>query len=169
MAPPLKLIECPRDAWQGLPGQIPTAIKVEYLKALIGAGFKHLDAVSFVSPKAVPQMADSEEVLRELDPPDDVEIIGIVANEQGMERAINTETVTVVGYPYSVSETFMKNNVHQTLEESIDTLEKIKQDADSVGMGVVAYISMAFGNPYGDPWSPGEVVEAVRLLTDMGM
>ncbi|HYY68207.1 MAG TPA: hydroxymethylglutaryl-CoA lyase [Terriglobales bacterium] len=165
----VKLIECPRDAWQGLPGIIPTAVKVAYLRALIAAGFKHLDAVSFVSPKAVPQMADSEEVLRELDPPDDVEIIGIVANERGMERAINSETVTVVGFPYSVSETFLKNNVHQTLEEAIDTLEKIKQDADSVGMGVAAYISMAFGNPYGDAWNADEVVEAVRLLSDMGI
>ena len=165
----VKLIECPRDAWQGLAGVIPTAVKVAYLRALIGAGFKHLDAVSFVSPKAVPQMADSEEVLRELDPPDDVEILGIVANERGMERAINTETVTVVGYPYSVSETFLKNNVHQTLEESLEILEKIKQEADSIGMGLVAYISMAFGNPYGDPWNAGEVVEAVRLLTDMGI
>jgi len=99
----VKLIECPRDAWQGLVGIIPTPVKVAYLRALIGAGFKHLDAVSFVSPKAVPQMADSEEVLRELDPPDDVEILGIVANERGMERAINSETVTVVGYPYSVA------------------------------------------------------------------
>src|ERR1700740_1872651 len=134
MAETVKLIECPRDAWQGLKGIIPADLKVNYLKTLIGAGFKHIDAVSFVSPKAVPQMADSEEVLRELDPPDDVEIIGIVANERGMERAINSETVTVVGYPYSVSETFLKNNARQTLEESIDTLEKIKQDADSVGM-----------------------------------
>jgi len=165
----VKLIECPRDAWQGLAGIIPTATKVAYLRALIGAGFKHIDAVSFVSPKAVPQMADSEDVLRELDPPDDVEILGIVVNERGMERAINSETVTVVGYPYSVSETFLKNNARQTLEESIDVLEKIKQEADSIGVGVVAYVSMAFGNPYGDPWNPGEVVEAVRLLTDMGI
>ena len=165
----IKLIECPRDAWQGLAGVIPTAVKVAYLRALIGAGFKHLDAVSFVSPKAVPQMADSEEVLRELDPPDDVEIIGIIANERGLERAISSETVTVVGYPYSVSETFLKNNVHQTLEEAVETLEKIKQEADSIGIGLVAYISMAFGNPYGDPWNPAEVVEAVRLLTDMGI
>jgi len=165
----VKLIECPRDAWQGLAGVIPTAVKVAYLRALIGAGFKHIDAVSFVSPKAVPQMADSEDVLRELDPPDDVEILGIVVNERGMERAVNSETVTVVGYPYSVSETFLENNARQTLEESIDVLEKIKQEADSIGMGVVAYVSMAFGNPYGDPWNTGEVVEAVRLLTDMGI
>src|SRR5579871_6019982 len=89
----IKLIECPRDAWQGLKGQIPSDIKVEYLKALISAGFKHIDAASFVSSKAVPQMADSEEVLKELDPPDDVEIIGIVVNEKGAERAIATQAV----------------------------------------------------------------------------
>ena len=95
----LKLIECPRDAWQGLPRQIPADVKVQYLRALIGAGFKHIDAVSFVSPKAVPQMADSEDVLKQLDPPDDVEIIGIVVNEKGVERAIKTEAVKTVGFP----------------------------------------------------------------------
>src|SRR5580698_2411091 len=99
MSDTIKLVECPRDAWQGLRGQIPTAMKVEYLKALIGAGFKHIDAVSFVSPKAVPQMADSENVLSELDPPDDVEIIGIVVNERGVERAIATDAVQTVRFP----------------------------------------------------------------------
>src|SRR5271167_558875 len=98
----ITLIECPRDAWQGLPGQIPTAVKVEYLNALIAAGFKHIDAVSFVSPKAVPQMADSEAVLSELDPPDDVEIIGIVVNEKGAQRAIDTHAVHTLGFPYSI-------------------------------------------------------------------
>src|SRR6202790_3921780 len=93
----VKLIECPRDAWQGLRGQIPTHIKLEYLRTLISAGFKHVDAVSFVSPTAVPQMADSEEVLKELDPPDDVEIIGIVVNENGAQRAINTKAVSTLG------------------------------------------------------------------------
>src|SRR6201995_5229119 len=102
MADSIKLIECPRDAWQGLRGQIPSAIKVEYLKALIAAGFKHIDAASFVSPKAVPQMADSETVLSELDPPDDVEIIGIVVNERGVERATATNSVRTVGFPYSL-------------------------------------------------------------------
>jgi len=97
MADKVKLIECPRDAWQGLAGIIPSSVKVAYLRALVGAGFKHLDAVSFVSPKAVPQMADSEQVLEELDPPDDVEIIGIVVNEKSMERAINCEAVATVG------------------------------------------------------------------------
>src|SRR6476661_7838636 len=106
----VKLIECPRDAWQGLKGQIPSYIKTDYLKALISAGFKHLDAVSFVSPDAVPQMADSEEVLKELDPPDDVEIIGIVVNKKGAERAIRTGAVRALGFPYSVSPTFLRNN-----------------------------------------------------------
>lgn len=165
----VKLVECPRDAWQGLSGQIPVEVKVAYLRALVGAGFKHIDAVSFVSPKAVPQMADSEEVLAELDPPDDVEIIGIVVNEKGVARAIATEAVGTVGFPYSVSPTFLKKNANQTLEEAVDTLEKIKQQADEAGVGTVAYISMAFGNPYGDPWSAEEVVEAVRLLFDMGI
>jgi len=165
----LKLIECPRDAWQGLKGQIPADIKVEYLKALINAGFKHIDAASFVSPKAVPQMADSEEVLTELDPPDDVEIIGIVVNEKGAQRAINTNAVRTLGFPYSVSPTFLRNNQRQTLDEAIDALEKIKQKGDEAGLDTVVYISMAFGNPYGDPWNLGEVVDAVDLLESYGV
>ena len=169
MADSLTLIECPRDAWQGLPGQIPTAIKVEYLKALIAAGFKHIDAVSFVSPKAVPQMADSEAVLSELDPPDDVEIIGIVVNERGVERAIATEAVRTVGFPYSLSPTFLKNNQNQTLEENLDMLEKVKVKADEIGLDTVAYISMAFGNPYGDLWNQDELIEGVGLLADMDL
>jgi hydroxymethylglutaryl-CoA lyase len=165
----VKLIECPRDAWQGLGAQIPTYIKVEYLKALINAGFKHIDAVSFVSPKAVPQMADSEEVVKALDPPDDVEIIGIVVNEKGAERAINTNAVRTLGFPYSVSPTFLKNNQHQTLDEAIDELEKIKHKAEESGLDTVGYISMAFGNPYGDAWNTGEVVDAVDLLESYGI
>src|SRR5436853_2324591 len=154
----IKIVECPRDAWLGLPVEIPTALKVQYLRALIGAGFKHIDAVSFVSPKAVPQMADSEDVLKELDPPDDVEIIGIVVNEKGAERAINTNSVNTLGFPYSISPTFLRNNQHQTLEEAFDQLEAIKKKADDAGLDVVVYISMAFGNPYGDDWSANEVV-----------
>src|ERR1700685_4823157 len=119
MADTVKLIECPRDAWQGLRGQIPADLKADYLKALISVGFKHIDAVSFVSPKAVPQMADSEEVLKQLDPPDDVEIIGIVVNEKGAQRAINTKAVSTLGFPYSVSPTFLRNTQHQTLEAAI--------------------------------------------------
>lgn len=169
MADVLKLIECPRDAWQGLKGQIPTDIKVNYLQALISAGFKHIDAVSFVSPNAVPQMADSEDVLKELDPPDDVEIIGIVVNEKGAQRAINSESVRTVGFPYSVSPTFLQNNQRQTLEDAIEELEKIEKKADEAGLGVVVYISMAFGNPYGDPWTIDETVEAVSLLESQGI
>jgi hydroxymethylglutaryl-CoA lyase len=160
----VKLIECPRDAWQGLKGQIPTDIKASYLNALLGAGFKHIDAVSFVSPKAVPQMADSEKVLEELDPPDDVEIIGIVVNSKGAERAIATNAVHTLGFPYSVSPTFLEKNQNQTLEAALDELEAIEKKADEAGLEVVVYISMAFGNPYGDAWSVDEVVEAVGLL-----
>ncbi len=164
MSEPVKLIECPRDAWQGLKGQIPAELKTNYLQALISAGFKHIDAVSFVSPNAVPQMADSEEVLKELDPPDDVEIIGIVVNEKGAQRAIATEAVRTLGFPYSISPTFLENNQRQTLEDAIEELEKIEKRADESGLDTVVYISMAFGNPYGDPWSIEEVVEAVGLL-----
>jgi len=164
MSDSVKLVECPRDAWQGLKGQIPAELKINYLQALISAGFKHIDAVSFVSPNAVPQMADSEEVLKELDPPDDVEIIGIVVNEKGAQRAIATEAVSTLGFPYSISPTFLQNNQRQTLEEAIEELEKIEKKADEAGLETVVYISMAFGNPYGDPWTADEVVEAVALL-----
>lgn len=160
----VKLIECPRDAWQGLKGTIPADLKADYLKALISAGFKHIDAVSFVSPKAVPQMADSEEVLKELDPPDDVEIIGIVVNEKGAQRAIETQAVATLGFPYSISETFLRKNQNQSPEDALEELEKIQKKADDAGLDVVVYISMAFGNPYGDLWSIQEVVDAIELL-----
>jgi len=164
MADTVKLIECPRDAWQGLQGIIPSDLKTDYLKALISTGFKHIDAVSFVSPKAVPQTADSEQVLKELDPPDDVEIIGIVVNERGAQRAIDTQAVSTLGFPYSISETFLRQNQNQSPEEALDELEKIQKRADNAGLDVAVYISMAFGNPYGDPWSINEVLEAVGLL-----
>jgi len=165
----IKLVECPRDAWQGLQGQIPTHLKADYLKAVISAGFKHIDAVSFVSPKAVPQMADSEEVLKELDPPDDVEIIGIVVNEKGALRAIETNAVNTLGFPYSVSPTFLGNNQHQSLEEAIDELDKIQNKSEDAGLDIVVYVSMAFGNPYGDEWSIAEVINAVDVLESSGI
>src|SRR5579862_8857703 len=164
MSDSVKLIECPRDAWQGLKGQIPADLKTNYLQALISAGFKHIDAVSFVSPKAVPQMSDSEEVLKEFDPPDDVEIIGIVVNEKGAQRAIDTQAVSTLGFPYSISETFLRKNQNQSPEDALDELEKIQKKADGAGVGVVVYISMAFGNPYGDLWNADEVVEAIALM-----
>jgi len=160
----VKIIECPRDAWQGLSGIIPADLKIDYLKALVNAGFKHIDAVSFVSPKAVPQTADSEQVLSELDPPDDVEIIGIVVNEKGAQRAVDTQAVSTLGFPYSISETFLRKNQNQSAENALEELEKIQKKADDAGLGVVVYISMAFGNRYGDAWSIDEVVDAVGLL-----
>jgi hydroxymethylglutaryl-CoA lyase len=165
----VKLIECPRDAWQGLNRQIPTELKARYLRSLITAGFKHIDAVSFVSPKAVPLMADSDSVLVLIDRPDDVEIIGIVVNEKGAERAVAMKAVTTLGYPCSVSETFLRKNQNQTLEDCYKVLESIKSKADNARLGVVAYISMAFGNPYGDPWNADEVCEAGEKLAAMGI
>jgi hydroxymethylglutaryl-CoA lyase len=171
---PMKLVECPRDAWQGLPKTIPAEVKADYLRLLIAAGFKHIDAVSFVSTSAIPQMADSEQVLKFLDAaipdmPDDVEIIGIVVNEKGAERAIETGAVHTLGFPYSISPEFLKRNQRQTPEESLDTLEAIGRLAFQAGLGIVAYVSMAFGNPYGDSYDRDEVVAACDLLADMGI
>src|SRR4051794_30919167 len=135
----VKLIECPRDAWQGLKHFIPTERKVQYLRALIAAGFKHIDAVSFVSPKAVPQMADSEDVMAQLGRHDGVEIIGIVVNEKGAERAIATGAVTTLGFPCSMSETFLRRNQNQSLGENMEVLGRIAQRADETGLPMVAY------------------------------
>jgi hydroxymethylglutaryl-CoA lyase len=165
----VKIIECPRDAWQGLRRQIPTLQKVEYLRRLVDAGFRHIDAVSFVSPKVVPQMADSEAVLEQLGSLKGVEIIGIVVNAKGAERAIATGAVSTLGYPYSISGTFLRRNQNQSLAENAAVLETIKDRADEAGIGVVAYISMAFGNPYGDIWSEEKVAEAARTITGGGI
>ena len=165
---PVKLIECPRDAWQGLPRDIPTGLKVQYLRGLIAAGFKHIDAVSFVSPKAVPQMADSENVLEELEIPSGVEIIGIVVNEKGAQRAISTKRVTTLGYPCSISPTFLRRNQNQSPEENMSTLKKISQYAVDAQVGVVVFISMAFGNPYGDMWIEGELTNVIWQLIEAG-
>ncbi len=170
MSTPVKLVECPRDAWQGLKGQIPSYIKTDYLKALISAGFKHIDAVSFVSPKAVPQMADSEEVLKELDPPDDVEIIGIVVNEKGAQRAIATEAVRTLGFPVLRFADFPgEQSAPDAGRGDRRTGERSQNKAEPAGLDTVVYISMAFGNPYGDPWNVGEVVDAVDLLESLGV
>src|SRR5205814_1604657 len=165
----VKLIECPRDAWQGLPRKIPTERKVEYLRGLVAAGFRHIDAVSFVSPKAVPQMTDREEVLAQLGPLDGVEIIGIVVNEKGAARAIATGKVKTLGYPCSISETFLRRNQNQSLEENEAVLKRIKEIADEAGLGIVAYVSMAFGNPYHDPWNEERVVEAATKIARLGL
>ena len=165
----VKIIECPRDAWQGLPRPIPAEVKADYLRTLVAAGFHHIDAVSFVSPQAVPQMADAEQVLAYLDPPDDVEIIGIVVNAKGAARAVESGAVATLGFPYSISPEFLRRNQNQTPEESVEALDAVGQAAFQAGLGVVVYVSMAFGNPYGDPWSIDEVVAACDLLTDSGI
>jgi hydroxymethylglutaryl-CoA lyase len=169
---PVKIIECPRDAWQGLPDLIPTEYKADYLKELIAAGFKHIDAVSFVSPKHVKQMADSEEVLAKLNAslPADVklpEIIGIIVNEKGLERALATPGVTTIGYPYSISAYFRRANANMTRDESRQLVEKLRKETAAANRGLVIYISMAFGNPYDEPWGPEIVVEALEWLKDI--
>jgi hydroxymethylglutaryl-CoA lyase len=165
----VKIVECPRDAWQGLPRLIPAEQKAGYLGQLIAAGFTHIDAVSFVSPAAVPQMADSERVLELLDVPANVELIGIVVNEKGAERAIKTGAVKTLGFPYSISPEFLRRNQNQSQQDSLRVLKSIYSLATAAGLNVVAYVSMAFGNPYGDAWSVDAVVDACRMLIDSGI
>ncbi len=148
---------------------MPAEAKAQYLRALVDTGFMHIDAVSFVSERAVPQMVDSELVLDYLDPPDDVEIIGLVVNARGAERAVKTGAVATLGFPYSISPTFLDRNQGQTPEEALEQLEMIGEQAYKAGLDVAAYVSMAFGNPYGDAWDIDEVVSAVDLLVDAGV
>jgi hydroxymethylglutaryl-CoA lyase len=166
------LIECPRDAWQGLPEQIPTEYKAEYLKELVLAGFKHIDAVSFVSPKRVKQMADSEEVMAKLNASLPAgtplpEIIGIVVNEKGLERALATPGVSTIGYPYSISAYFRRANANMTRDESRLLVEKLRKETGAANRGLVIYISMAFGNPYDEPWGPEIVADTLEWLKDI--
>src|SRR6202166_1929117 len=171
----VKLVECPRDAWQGLPDLIPTEYKVAYLQALISAGFKHIDAVSFVSPKHVKQMSDSEEVMRQLASSSTAsskdnaapEIIGIVVNEKGLERALATPGVTTIGYPYSISAYFRRANANMTREESRALVTTLKKSTAAANRDLVIYISMAFGNPYDEPWGPEIVQDTLEWLKDV--
>lgn len=169
MSDAVKIIECPRDAWQGLPSIIPAEAKAEYLRALMRAGFRHIDAVSFVSPRTVPQMADSERVLELLKPPNDVEIIGIVVNRKGAERAIATGAVKTVGFPYSISQEFLRRNQGQTPEDALRMLQEVVALATVAELDVAVYISMAFGNPYGEPWHATDVLRAARQIADCGV
>ena len=162
-------VECPRDAWQGLPRFIPTAEKAAFLRELLKAGFDHLDLASFVSPKWVPQMADSEEVLKLLPPPDGRDYLAIVANERGMERALAAANLTSVGYPFSISETFQQKNTRRSVEDSWPLVERMLELARSGGLELVVYVSMGFGNPYGDPWSAEMVVDFVGRLRALGV
>jgi len=168
----VRLIECPRDAWQGLTDIIPTEYKAAYLKELVLAGFKHIDAVSFVSPKHVKQMADSEEVMAKFNASlpaglEQPEIIGIVVNEKGLERALATPGVTAIGYPYSISAYFRRANANMTREESRKLVEKLKKETTAANRGLVIYISMAFGNPYDEPWGPEIVADTLEWLKDV--
>ena len=172
MTDSVKLIECPRDAWQGLSDIIPGGYKAEYLKELVVAGFKHIDAVSFVSPKHVKQMADSEEVMSIFNaslPPgaEPPEIIGIVVNEKGLERALATPGVTTIGYPYSISAYFRRANANMSRGESRALVETLNKETKAAGRGLVIYISMAFGNPYDEPWGPELVEETLEWLKDI--
>lgn len=174
MTETVKVVECPRDAWQGLEEVIPTELKTKYLLGLVAAGFKHVDAVSFVSPKHVKQMADSEEVMKEFlagfpagaAAP---EIIGIVVNERGVERALATPGVTTIGYPYSVSAYFRRANANMSRGESRALVEELRKATKASGHGLVVYISMAFGNPYDEPWGPEIVEDALVWLKDAGV
>src|ERR1700751_621827 len=172
MTDTVKLIECPRDAWQGLPEMIPTETKVTYLRELVPAGFTHIDAVSFVSPKHVKQMADSEEVMAKLNDflsidIDRPETIGIVVNEKGLERALATPGVTTIGYPYSISADFRRANANMTRDESRQLVDKLKKETAGANRGLVIYISMAFGNPYDEPWGPEIVADTLEWLKDI--
>jgi hydroxymethylglutaryl-CoA lyase len=168
----VKIVECPRDAWQGLSDIIPSEYKASYLKELVAVGFKHIDAVSFVSPKHVKQMADSEEVMQkflasrpaEIAPP---EIIGIVVNEKGLQRALATPGVSTIGYPYSISAYFRRANANMSRGESRVLVETLNRETKAAGRGLVIYISMAFGNPYDEPWGPELVEETLEWLKDI--
>ncbi len=176
MTTPTKLVECPRDAWQGLTQVIPAEEKVAYHRALIAGGFRHIDAVSFVSPKYVPQMADSEEVMHLLESGSPLathnlplEIIGIVVNEMGMDRALATPGVSTLGYPYSISAHFRQANARMTRAESRALVERLRAATKSAGRDLVVYISMAFGNNYGEPWGPEIIEDTLVWLKDIGV
>lgn len=170
------VIECPRDAWQGLADLIPTAEKIEHLGRLLSLGFRHLDAVSFVSPQHVPQMADSEQVMAGVNalafastPGTPPEIIGIVVNEKGLDRALATPGVTTIGYPYSISAYFRRANANMSRPETRALVEKIRAATLAAGRDLVVYISMAFGNPYDEPWGPEIVEDTLVWLNDVGV
>jgi hydroxymethylglutaryl-CoA lyase len=174
MSEAVTVVECPRDAWQGLTEIIPTDVKIEYLKRLVSLGFRHIDAVSFVSPKHVPQMADSEVVMQELSKAtladgESPEVIGIVVNEQGLDRALASPGVSTVGYPYSISAYFRRANANMSRDESRHLVGLLQRKTKAAGRKLVVYISMAFGNPYDEPWGPEIVEDALVWLKDAGV
>jgi hydroxymethylglutaryl-CoA lyase len=167
---PIKIIECPRDAMQGIKTFIPTERKVLYLQSLLRVGFDTLDFGSFVSPKAIPQMADTAEVLARLDLSQTrSKLLAIIANTKGAELASEHKAIQYLGFPFSISENFQMRNTHKTIAESIITLQEILEIADQYNKEVVAYLSMGFGNPYGDPWNVEIVGEWTEKLAGMGV
>ncbi len=170
MSDKIKIIECPRDAMQGIRVFIPTAVKVRYLQTLLSCGFETIDFGSFVSPKAIPQMADSAEVLSRIDlTASRSKLLAIVANLRGARDAISLEHIHYLGYPFSISENFQMRNTHKTIAESTEVLAEILSLAKGAGKEVVTYISMGFGNPYGDPWDVSVVSEWTEKLSSMGV
>ena len=166
----VKLIECPRDAMQGIKSFIPTVEKVSYIQALLKCGFDTVDFGSFVSPKAIPQMRDTAEVLSRLDLSEThSKLLAIVANTRGAEDASKFPEIDYLGYPFSISENFQMRNTHKTIAESVEVLKSILEIAQASNKSVVAYLSMGFGNPYGDPWSTGIVGEWTEKLSDLGV
>jgi hydroxymethylglutaryl-CoA lyase len=167
----VKLVECPRDAMQGLKDLIPTEVKVRYLDALLRVGFDTIDIGSFVSAKAIPQMADTAEVLARIDTAGSrSKLLVIIANERGAEDAVKQEGVAYLGYPFSISETFQQRNTNTSIEGSWGRIARIAEIARASGKELVVYISMAFGNPYGDPWNPGIARDWVdRLVNELGV
>ncbi|WP_411031585.1 hydroxymethylglutaryl-CoA lyase [Spongiimicrobium sp. 3-5] len=170
MAEKVKLIECPRDAMQGIKMFIPTEHKVRYIQSLLGCGFDTIDFGSFVSPKAIPQMVDTAEVLSQLDlSATSSKLLAIVANVRGAKEASTHMAIDYLGYPFSISENFQMRNTHKTINQSITTLQEILEIAKNSGKEVVTYISMGFGNPYGDPWNVAIVGEWTEKLAAMGV
>ncbi|MFY0483569.1 hydroxymethylglutaryl-CoA lyase [Flavobacterium sp. PLA-1-15] len=166
----IKIIECPRDAMQGIKTFIPTERKVAYIQSLLRIGFDSLDFGSFVSPKAIPQMQDTAEVLARLDlSQTKSKLLAIIANTQGAELASQHNEIKYLGYPFSISENFQMRNTHKTIAESLITLQEILNIADKTNKEVVAYLSMGFGNPYGDPWNVEIVGEWTEKLSNMGV
>jgi len=166
----LELIECPRDAMQGIKEFIPTQKKIDYINLLIEAGFDTIDFGSFVSPKAIPQMADTAEVLKGLKLNEKTKLLAIIANQRGAQDAAQFDEITYLGYPFSISEEFQKRNTNATLEESLTRVGEIKDIADKAKKELVVYISMAFGNPYGEEWHPDIAIKWVeRLFREFGI
>ena len=169
LTPAIKLVECPRDAMQGLHDFVPTEIKVKYLNLLLKVGFDTLDFGSFVSPKAIPQMRDTEEVLAQLDLPSKTKLLAIVANLKGVENAVKHPEISYLGFPFSISETFQQRNTNSSIAQSLNTVEEMLELCSKHNKEAVVYLSMGFGNPYGDEWNTDIVTHWANQLVEKGV